>query len=250
MHGVTAQAAQSDLSLLVIDASGPSAQQKIADSLVDGWIVSGVAVDDPAMDAVLERRQPTVVSPGPVLAGAHCVRADVDGGVRAAFDHLLSLGHERIAIVTPPVQGPTWQMRIAACRLAIEGSGRDWSSIVVATSEENSRRAGAVAGEELLRRDRPTAVFAATDALALGVMDAASAIGIRIPSQLSVVGFDDIDDAATSSPPLTTVRQDLHAQGRLAALLVSTDAAPSDTVHVQPTALVVRASTARPGGRG
>jgi DNA-binding LacI/PurR family transcriptional regulator len=248
MHGLAAQADEHDLSLQVIHASGAAARQKVADSLVDGWVVLGVAGDDPAMEAVIERRQPMVTSPGPVIAGAHCVQADVYGGVRAVMDHLLSLGHERIAVVTPPVHGPIWETRLAACRVAIESNGRAWSAVPVVQSTENSRRAGAAAAADLLRGDRPTAVFAATDALALGVMDAAHRTGMRVPDDLSVVGYDNIDDAATSVPPLTTVRQDLPEQGRLAAVLVSQAAGVDGTLHVLPTALIVRASTAPPTG--
>jgi DNA-binding LacI/PurR family transcriptional regulator len=246
MHGLAAEAAEHDLSLQIIHASGPAVAHKVADSLVDGWIVYGVAVDDPAMAAVLERRQPMVTSPDPVGADAHCLRADIEGGVRAAIDHLISLGHEQLAVVTPPVQGPTWISRLAACRHAVEGNGRDWSSVTVVESEENARRAGAAVAAGLLVGVRPTAVFAATDALALGVMDAAHVIGLRVPEDLSVIGFDDIDDAATASPPLTTIRQDLPAQGRLAGALVSTAAEGVAVRHVHPTELIVRASTALP----
>jgi DNA-binding LacI/PurR family transcriptional regulator len=249
MHGVTAQAADRDLSLQVIHASGAAVRRKIADSLVDGWIVSGVADGDAAMDAVIERRQPMVVSPGPVLAAAHCVSADIAGGVHAAIDHLFVLGHERLVVLTPSAHGPTWGVRLAACRQAVESSGREWSSVIVVESDENSRRAGAGVAAGLLAEVGPTAVFAATDALALGVMDAAEAIGLRVPESLSVVGFDDIDDAATSSPPLTTVRQDLHALGRLAARLVSNEQRGPNVREVLPTELIVRASTAPPGGR-
>lgn len=249
MHGLTAQADERDLSIQVIHASGPAARQKIADSVVDGWIVFGVDQDDPAMTAVIGRRQPLVTSPGPVVVGGHCVRADVVGGVRAAIDHLSSLGHERIAVLTPPVHGPTWSTRLAACRAAMESIGRDWSSVVVVESEENSRRAGAAVGAGLLAGVPPTAVFAATDALALGVMDAAHSIGLRVPEDLSIVGYDDIDDAATASPPLTTVRQDLHGQGRLAALLLSNEVDGAGVLHVQPTDLIVRATTAPPADR-
>lgn len=249
MHGLTEQAAERDLALQVIHASGAAVRRKIADSLVDGWIVFGVAADDPAMAAVIDRRQPLVTWPGPRVPGAHCIRADVAGGARAATGHLVRLGHERIAIVTPPPVGPTWRTRLAAYRDALAAHDRDWSSVVVAETVANSRPAGAAAAAGLLAAGRPTAVLAATDALALGVMDAAHALGLHVPRDLSVIGFDDIDDAASASPPLTTVRQDLPSQGRLAAQLVSDAAAGDGVLHVQPTDLIVRSTTAPPGGR-
>jgi DNA-binding LacI/PurR family transcriptional regulator len=248
MHGLTTQAAERDLSLQVIHATVESARQKISDSVVDAWIVLGVPAEHPAMEAVIDRRQRIVTTPGPLIAGSPCVSADIAAGVTAAIDHLVELGHERLAIVTPPAYGPIWEPRLAACRSAVERHGREWSSVQVVESSENSRRAGAVAIAEMLGRSRPTAVFAATDALALGVVDAARDAGLSVPHDLSVVGFDDIDDAATASPPLTTVSQDLFGQGQHAALLASQldgdGAGPS--ARVFPAALVVRNSTAAP----
>jgi DNA-binding LacI/PurR family transcriptional regulator len=97
---------------------------------------------------------------------------------------------------------------------------------------------------------RPTALFATTDVLALGVLDAATALGITVPGQLSVVGFDDIAEAAAANPPLTTVAQSLFDQGRAAARLALrlVDGEPARAPRLRTT-LVVRDSTAAPPSR-
>ena len=104
------------------------------------------------------------------------------------------------------------------------------------------------AAEEILRRpDRPTAVFAANDLEALGVMEAARRLGLRVPDDLSVVGFDDSVLAATASPLLTTVRQSFAQMGEVAYRILSDrmEGRESPSMHVElATTLVVRDSTA------
>jgi DNA-binding LacI/PurR family transcriptional regulator len=109
------------------------------------------------------------------------------------------------------------------------------------------RAGGRAAAEALLAADpRPTAILATSDALALGVLDAAAAAGLRVPGDLSVVGFDDVPAAGDAS--LTTVRQDHHAKGRAAGelLLAALRGEPADPPAPLPHALVVRGSTAPP----
>jgi LacI family transcriptional regulator len=99
----------------------------------------------------------------------------------------------------------------------------------------------------MLAGRRPSAVFGVTDVLALGVLDAAASLGVDVPRQLSVVGFDDVAAAAASVPPLTTVAQSLFDQGRLAARVVL-DQVAGRPVRIPPirTEVVVRGSTAPP----
>jgi DNA-binding LacI/PurR family transcriptional regulator len=97
---------------------------------------------------------------------------------------------------------------------------------------------------------RPTALFAVTDVLALGAIDAARARGVDVPGELSIIGLDDIDEAATSQPTLTTLRQDLFEQGRIAARLAIRQIA-GDSVRAprMRAELIVRESTAPPARR-
>jgi len=112
------------------------------------------------------------------------------------------------------------------------------------------------AHELLSARPRPTAVLCFSDVFAFAVLQAAKALGLDVPGDLSVVGFDDIPAARTSSPPLTTVRQDAAAKGRLAAAalnaVIDHDASSAPVRvrhHLLPTELVVRATTAPPSAR-
>ncbi|MGZ4613628.1 MAG: LacI family DNA-binding transcriptional regulator [Kineosporiaceae bacterium] len=172
------------------------------------------------------------------------------GGL-VATQHLLSLGHRRIAYVGGP---PT-----AACNLArLHGFRAAMEADRAPVPDEYVRPGhfvyadGLLAGVALLDLPvPPTAVFAASDETALGVLEAARARGLRIPADLSVVGFDDTQLARLASPPLTTVRQPLREMGGVAlrtALRVA-DGEQLESHHVElATELVVRSSTALPAG--
>lgn len=167
------------------------------------------------------------------------------GGV-AATEHLLSLGHRRIAHVSGPSTAACTQARLHGYLAAMEAAAAP-----VLTGYVRAGRFrfddGVEGGAALLELpERPTAVFAASDETALGVLEAARARGLRIPADLSVVGFDDTQVARMASPPLTTVRQPLRQMGRVAlrTALQLADGERVDSHHVElATELVVRGST-------
>ncbi|MDU0293533.1 LacI family DNA-binding transcriptional regulator [Saccharothrix longispora] len=170
------------------------------------------------------------------------------GGI-AATRHLLDLGHRRIAVVTGPVERLCARARLEGARAAMDAHG--------AGLDERLVRVGRFAFEdgldharELLRLpDRPTAVVCGNDLQALGVYEAARQAGLRVPQDLSVVGFDDIPAGRWCGPPLTTVRQPAAEMGATAAeLLLSLVAGrPTSRERVElATTLVVRDSTAPP----
>jgi LacI family transcriptional regulator len=170
------------------------------------------------------------------------------GGL-AATEHLLSLGHRRIAYLGS-VPGVVFNLaRMHGYRAALEAAG-------VAVQEEYIRNGshdyetGEAGGAILLDLPHPpTAVFAATDESAAGVVEAARARGLHVPEELSVVGFDDTAVARLLSPPLTTVRQPLREMGRVALRTALRLAAGEelDSHHVElATELMVRSSTAPP----
>jgi DNA-binding LacI/PurR family transcriptional regulator len=133
--------------------------------------------------------------------------------------------------------------RLAGWLGAIEAAGLPWESIPVAGAAGHGREIGRIAAAQLLdRAERPTAILALSDVLALGVLDAAAERGVSVPDELSVTGFDDIPDAAHATPALTTVRQPHHRKGAEAVRLLLAD----DPTHnvLLPTELVIRASTA------
>jgi DNA-binding LacI/PurR family transcriptional regulator len=106
------------------------------------------------------------------------------------------------------------------------------------------RRVTAAGAELLAARPRPTAILAASDALALGALAAATELGLRVPDQLSIVGFDDIPAALTAG--LTTVHQPAHDKGRLAARLLHDPDTDTARQHLLPTELIQRTTTAPP----
>ncbi|WP_214102874.1 LacI family DNA-binding transcriptional regulator [Acrocarpospora catenulata] len=172
------------------------------------------------------------------------------GGL-AATQHLLSLGHRRIAYIGGHATAACHQARMHGYRAAMEAEGAPVPPEYVQTGHFQYED-GVVGGATLLGLpEPPTAVFAGNDATALGVVEAARSRGLRVPRDLSVVGFDDTQIAPTASPPLTTVRQPLREMAGVALRTALRLAAGEkiESHHVElATTLVVRGSTAPPVG--
>jgi DNA-binding LacI/PurR family transcriptional regulator len=178
----------------------------------------------------------------------HGVSVDQVEGARAATRHLIDLGHTEIIHISGPrdwieaderMRGFLNEINDADLRTRAPVLG-DWSA-----------HFGYYAGLELLRMRDFTAVFAGNDQMALGFTHACRDVGLDVPGDVSVVGFDDIPEAAHFSPPLTTVRQDFAEIGRraVAALLADLGGGARKSEDLIAPQLVVRASTARPQGR-
>ena len=186
---------------------------------------------------------------------------DDRGGARSAGEHLVSLGHRNIAVVVEAV-GTDLQVVSRTARAShyvvrerlagwLEGLGGIEPLIV--NVPVNERHQGVAAGQLLLAaQTRPTAVLALTDELALGVIDAARVLGLRVPDDLSVVGYDDAPAAGAAEVPLTTVRQQQREKGRLAGQLLAEALGGERPASPEPlpTELVVRSSTTRPPDPG
>ncbi|MFY1655073.1 LacI family DNA-binding transcriptional regulator [Solwaraspora sp. WMMB762] len=171
-----------------------------------------------------------------------------NGGITATR-HLLDLGHRRIAVISGPLNMLGARARLEGCRAAMDSVGVRLDDHLV-RSGRFFYEDGETHGRDLLDRpDRPTAVICGNDLQALGVYSAAWRLGLRIPQDLSVVGFDDIDNARWCCPPLTTVRQPLTEMASTAAgmvlALASGGVLPQHRVEIGTT-LVVRGSTAAP----
>ncbi|WP_225850210.1 LacI family DNA-binding transcriptional regulator [Streptomyces sp. HPF1205] len=174
------------------------------------------------------------------------VDTDQAGGTRSAVQHLLDLGHETVWHVAGPEESFAAERRAQAWRSCLAEAGRtapeplrgDWSA-----------ESGYRAGLRIAANRACTAVFAANDQMALGVLRALHEAGRRVPEEVSVVGFDDLPEAASFLPPLTTVHQDFAEVGRrcVDSVLrqIRNDATEVGTALV-PTRLVVRSSTAPP----
>jgi LacI family transcriptional regulator len=133
---------------------------------------------------------------------------------RMMADHLIGLGHRRIGVITPPPSHRAALRRVEGFREGLAAAGLpDTPGLFVEGRFDFA--SGLEAGETLLtRRERPTAIFATNDEMALGVLTLAHRLGLRVPEDLSVTGFDDTTASLTSWPPLTTVRQPLEDMGR------------------------------------
>ena len=170
------------------------------------------------------------------------------GGI-AATDHLLRCGHRRIGAITGPASYLCSRARADGYRSALEQAGVLPDQALVRHGDFR-HEGGFVRGGELLDlADPPTAIFAGSDQQALGVYEAARQRGLRVPQDLSVVGFDDLPAARWVSPPLTTVRQPLADMGRVAAEMLASliDGIPLRSQRVElSTQLVIRDSTAAP----
>ena len=172
------------------------------------------------------------------------------GGL-AATRHLLELGHRRIGVVAGPDRLLCSRARVDGYRAALEAAGLSFDPALVRAGDFH-HEAGYECGRRLLRLEhRPTAIFAGNDLQALGVYEAARGAGLRIPDDLSVVGFDDLPAARWVGPPLTTVRQPLSEMAATAARIVIQLAAGrgpgSAPTRVElATELIVRSSTAAP----
>ncbi|WP_067178037.1 LacI family DNA-binding transcriptional regulator [Microtetraspora niveoalba] len=233
------------VSLKTIDAEGVrDAIDYLTEQGVDGIVV--VAPQHSASRALesLPADTPVVAVEGTHRADIPVVCIDQVEGARLVVRHLLELGHETVWHVSGPSDWLEAEGRMEGWRSALEEAGRQ---VPEPLAGDWSPRAGYEAGKILAASEGVTAVFAANDQMALGVLRALSEEGVPVPGRISVVGFDDIPESEFFSPPLTTVRQDFGAVGRhcIEVLLRRIDAgAGSDERLVVPPTLVVRSSTA------
>ncbi|WP_439133293.1 LacI family DNA-binding transcriptional regulator [Pseudomaricurvus sp.] len=162
-------------------------------------------------------------------------------------DHLLSLGHKRIGYINGPKDSPLCEQRLAGYQAALANAGLPSKPSLIEQGDY-SLGAGYEATCRLLKQhSKPTALFCASDEMAIGAMHAARDLGLDIPSQLSIAGFDDIDSATYCYPPLTTVHQPRSDIGKMAMTLMlealaETPALPKQVIL--PHQLMVRGSSA------
>jgi LacI family transcriptional regulator len=220
--------------------------QALVAKRVDGLIVAPSRDDGGTLEAILgPAKIPVVVIDRDVhLPGADAVLYDNEGGSVAATRHLLALGHTKIAFVAgPPAVQPAAE-RLRGFRRALVEAGLDDGRVVEADFHYPGGRDAAA--RLLATGAAPTAIFAANDLMAAGVLRELAARGIQVPDDISVVGFDDAPLAEMVSPTVTTVRQPLQqmAETALALLLarIGGDGRRSSR-HVLPTELIVRESS-------
>jgi LacI family transcriptional regulator len=215
---------------------------------VDGLIVMSPDVSARKLQANLPAELPVVLLNSPVDRPPHQVlRVDNHGGASSMVRHLASLGHRRIGFVKGPAHNLDARERLRGFREALREVRGDASPSLIIEGDF-TEDAGHRAGRRLLElARRPTAVFAANDAMAIGLLSALSDAGVRVPQEISVAGFDDIPLARFTSPPLTSVRVPILELGSRALELLlarlSEGGRRGERLEVLPTALVARGST-------
>lgn len=220
--------------------------ESVAQYAPDGLVLTPPLTDDEALLDKLQGLNVRYASISPREKNARIgARLDERRAVREMMAHIVSLGHRRIGHITGHRDHGASEWRLQGYREALEAAGIPWDESLVVPGEFSFE--SGMAGAELLlsRPEPPTAIFAANDDTATGVMHAAGRRGLRIPQDLSVFGFDDLPMARQLWPSLTTVRQASRDMGRIAAeqlLLAIRESGAGGMVQV-PYELMLRDST-------
>ena len=275
LAGISAVAEQAGSGLLLVPGSAPAERNSaaVASAVIDGLVVYSLADDDPLLDAIRGRHLPLVVidQPGPPSlqrpfadGSTPWIGVDDRAAAAGAAAHLLALGHRRLGVVSfglarhqvrgmadeTAQQAATYAVtrrRLAGYRDAVVRAGTDWATVPVAAGTTSAVTEGAAMAAALLARTpRPTGLLCMSDRLAEGALQSARRLGLRVPDDLSIIGFDDAPGA--DALQLSTVRQPNRRKGELAARTLLDLVAQRHTEPVQllPTELIVRASTGPP----
>jgi DNA-binding LacI/PurR family transcriptional regulator len=254
--------------IAALDADPEEGTALLANAIVDGLVVWSLPDRHPLLRLARERNIPLVTHGGPRLDGVPFVGIDDRAAAQAAAEHLMQLGHRSLAVIAFPF-GPSRRARhrdsakigrpgyrvtrerLAGYQAAARAATPEPATLDVYEVAVNSRDEGHRAARALLQANpRPTAVLAMSDELAVGVLAAARDLDLRVPADLSVLGWDDSPSARAGDPPLTTVGQSLHDQGRTCArLLIDAtrgEIGADDLVHLAPWHLITRDSTGSP----
>ena len=218
-------------------------------SRLSGTLIDGAMIVTPTVVDVSYGAPIVAVDPHTGPTGLPTVDSDNLRGARVATEHLIDLGHRRIAMLTGRPDLQSSQLREDGYRQALAGAGIAVEEELVRLGDYDAPISAAAARRLLELPDPPTAVFAANDVSAIAVLDVARELGVDVPGRLSVVGFDNIPESVLCSTPLTTVDQHIHEMGRrameLLIRLIRHEPVAEDHLTL-PTGLVVRGSTAPP----
>jgi DNA-binding LacI/PurR family transcriptional regulator len=262
LRGLGDECDERGISLVIVPPVGGSIARSIAGALVDGLILLGLSSSHPELGQIRGARVPAVALDVDAWEGLDVIRIDDEGGARSATEHLRALGHADVAavlITEDPTSLVSGDVGISGRRLAgfrtglgLDGTTHDGTNgnrlrvLASAVSIDGGRAAFDLLQEEGL----PTAVVTVSDVTAIGILLAAADAGVRVPEDLSVIGYDDIPEASWTSPRLTTVHQPIRDKGRLAARIlidrIRSDGAVKPLTELLATRLVVRGSTGPP----
>jgi LacI family transcriptional regulator len=253
-----AEDAASDAGHVVILCNSDESEQRqdrhlqlLAEQRVHGVLITPVEAAPEPVRRLRERGVSVVLLDQHADVEDTCsVAVDHRLGGTLAINHLLAEGHRELAMITGPLSIAQCRQRLDGARDALVAAGRDPDGLRVIEVNAMNVVSGRNAGERILAGTRrPDALFCANDLLALGVLQVMVRAGVRVPGELAIVGYDDIDFAAAAAVPLTSVRQPSRLLGRRAAELVLGETqSPQEHVHhhvVFSPELVVRESSRR-----
>jgi LacI family transcriptional regulator len=221
-------------------------------SRLSGTLIDGAVLVTPTVVDVRYGAPIVAVDPHTGPTDLPTIDSDNLHGARLATQHLIELGHRRIAMLTGRPDLQSAQLREEGYRQALAAAGVAIDESIIREGGYDPVVSAEAARHLLAAASPPTAIFAANDVSAIATIEVAGRLGLRVPDDLSVVGFDNIPDSGLSTPPLTTVEQPIHDMGRLAVdlLIRLIRAEPVDQTHITlATNLVVRSSTQKPAAR-
>lgn len=255
-QGIELAAEKANVSLFICNSNNSGTREEshlghLMQQRVQGILLTPVDPEADTIDLVAERGVPLVIVDRTRNDTRFCSVAvdDVLGG-RLALEHLVDLGHSRVAYIGGPDSLGQVRDRLAGAREAWAAAGLPAEDLVVLPTASLSVADGRGAGERLAgmpARTRPTAAFCGNDLVALGLLQQVIGSGRSVPGDLAIVGYDDIEFAAAAAVPLTSVRQPRQELGRTAAELLLAEADPDHThrqVLFRPE-LIARGSTLR-----
>lgn len=256
LRGVQHVLGDSEYDLVLYSVGNPTQRDSYYRDLArpnraDGLLFMSLPPNNQQAQRLLHSKVPNVMI-GSVHQTLHQVRVDDFYGGELATQHLINLGHRRIGLISDYIDTP-WHFvpmrdRFRGYQKALEKAGFEFNSDFTIQGPHGRDEACAMAVKLLKRPDRPSAIFACSDTQAIGVLDAAQKLGIRVPEELSVVGYDGIRDAEYMQ--LTTVEQPLFESGVEGAQLLLENIVnpmPGPKVITLPIELVIRGTTAPPG---
>ena len=251
MHGVSTEVDRQGYFLVMCFAHEANYLDIYKQKRVDGFVLLSPGSFHKNIINSLNAEKVPFISTAKISEDEPMAYVDVDNyyGATLAMEHLVALGHKRIAYIGKPSLRSS-QDRLRGYQAVIEKYGlpqhEDWMLI----TDTSSVQGGHDYTLKLLQsQEVPTAIFLANDTMAIGALRAVKDAGLRIPEDIGVVGIDDMPFSATSDPPLTTIRQPIQRLGAVAAqTLIDMIDYPSATHHhiILPTELVIRASSGSP----
>jgi LacI family transcriptional regulator, galactose operon repressor len=255
-RGAEAAAERAGLALFLCNSNGDAGRENryldlLHQQRVIGILITALDYANPRLQTLPQQGTPVVLVDHPAdIASAWCsVAVDDKLGGEVAVAHLLEQGHERIAFAGGPFTLPQISDRLDGARRAMAAAGRTEADVVVLETDATTFACGRQAAERLIGLPvsrRPTAIFCANDMVALGALQHFTLAGVDVPSDVAIVGYDDIEFATAAAVPLTSVRQPRDKLGRTATELLIAETTEDEHEHRGVTfvpELMVRAST-------